>query len=741
MSGAAASPFPLVHTHPSTPFPFWISAMSPTAPLPRLLLLAAVCLAGLGPTVSRAAEGRSAEEKELLAVLRSDAAEADKALACKKLAVHGSGDAVPDLAKLLANDRLASWARIPLEAIPDRACDAALREAVGSLSGRLLVGVINSLGVRRDGEATNLLVKRLSDPDAEVAAAAAAALGSIATPAAAVALRQAVASGPAAGRPAAAEAAVVCAERLAASGKAADAIALYDLVREADVPVQRRVEATRGAILARGQDGLQLLVAQLRSPEKPFFHIGLSTAREAGITGIEAAVAAELATAVPDRAVPLIDVLADRGGVQGVPALVQATGSNDRDVRLAAVRGLGRIGDATALGPLLAVAGDADRDVAETAETALGGLAGEKIDAEIAKRLATAATAKEPAGRQLELLLGLVGKRRSGDVAVVASVLTRQEPAARSAALAALGEVVDLERLGLLVDPVVKPRGDEDRAAALAALRTAAVRMADRDRTAKTLAATMKQVPTDVQVKLLDIVGEVAGPEALVVVTTAARSDDDALRDAGTRLLGTWLTPDAATGLLELATSLPDGKYQARAFRGYLRIARQLVKDDGEQGAMCRAALAAARSADDKKTVLDALKAIPTAESLDLAATAGQDAALRESARAAAAAILLKAGETIPDAWARAETLGLKKARIEIVKATYGAGDAQRDVTEVIRKRVGGLPLIVLAQPSYNAAFGGDPAPGTKKQLVVEYSLDGKAGKASFDEDAAILLE
>jgi len=251
----------------------------------------------------------------------------------------------------------------------------------------------------------------------------------------------------------------------------------------------------------------------------------------------------------------------------------------------------------------------------------------------------------------------------------------------------------------------------------------------------------MKQVPVDVQVKLLDIVGEVSGPEALAVVTTAARGDADALQDAGTRLLGTWLTPDAAPGLLELAKSLPDGKYQARAFRGYLRIARQLVKDDGEQAAMCRAALAAARSVDDKKTVLDALKSIPTAESLDLAAAAGQDAALRESARAAAAAILLKSGETIPDAWSRAEKLGLKKARIEIVKATYGAGDAQRDVTDVIRKRVGGLPLIVLAQPSYNAAFGGDPAPGTKKQLVVEYALDGKAGRKAFEEDAAILLE
>ena len=45
-----------------------------------------------------------------------------------------------DLAALLANPRLASWARIALEAIPGDEASAALREAAGRLDGRLLVG-------------------------------------------------------------------------------------------------------------------------------------------------------------------------------------------------------------------------------------------------------------------------------------------------------------------------------------------------------------------------------------------------------------------------------------------------------------------------------------------------------------------------------------------------------------------------------------------------------------------------
>jgi hypothetical protein len=77
---------------------------------------------------------------------------------------------------------------------------------------------------------------------------------------------------------------------------------------------------------------------------------------------------------------------------------------------------------------------------------------------------------------------------------------------------------------------------------------------------------------------------------------------------------------------------------------------------------------------------------------------------------------------------------------VEIAKATYGAGASQKDVTEVLRKRSGSGQLIVLADPSYNKSFGGDPAPGQRKQLTVKYSIDGKIGEATFNEDAAIQL-
>ena len=173
----------------------------------------------------------------------------DKAIACKKLAIYGSKQAVPELAALLSDEQLASWARIALEAIPDPSADEALRTATKTLKGELLVGVINSIGVRRDAGSVDALVGHLKDADVEVAAAAAVALGHIGTAPAAELLRRSLGETTGKLQSAVAEGCILCAERLMADGRNDNAAAIYEQVRKASLPKQRILEATRGEIL------------------------------------------------------------------------------------------------------------------------------------------------------------------------------------------------------------------------------------------------------------------------------------------------------------------------------------------------------------------------------------------------------------------------------------------------------------------------------------------------------------
>ena len=198
----------------------------------------------------------SDKEQELIAVLSGDAPKSEKALACKSLTIYGSDAAVPELAKLLSDPQLASWARIPLEAIPGPAANEALRDACESLQGNLLIGAINSLGVRRDAGALELLTVQLHSADVRVASAAAAALGQIGNDAASNLLRETLADAQGPLRSSVAEACILCAERRLNDGDFDEAIEIYDEVRSTELPKQRIIEATRGSILARQDAGI-----------------------------------------------------------------------------------------------------------------------------------------------------------------------------------------------------------------------------------------------------------------------------------------------------------------------------------------------------------------------------------------------------------------------------------------------------------------------------------------------------
>jgi hypothetical protein len=60
--------------------------------------------------------------------------------------------------------------------------------------------------------------------------------------------------------------------------------------------------------------------------------------------------------------------------------------------------------------------------------------------------------------------------------------------------------------------------------------------------------------------------------------------------------------------------------------------------------------------------------------------------------------------------------------RLEILEATYGAGDRRRDVTSFVRSQVRANSLQILVS---NGAMGGDPAEGQRKRLRVIYLWQG----------------
>lgn len=648
----------------------------------RRYTLAALCGAGLLLAVAGAgfAQTNSKEimalpQDQLIEILKNPAApQFDKAKACQRLAVSGTKDAIPALVALLPDETMNVYARFGLEGIPDPAVDEALRAATATLKGRALVGVIGSIGQRQDAKAVDALKGLLADGDKQVASAAAGALGRIGTSEAAAVLKDGLARSLAC-KKCVGDGCLACAEGLAAAGNKAEALALYEAVVKSDLPKHQKLAAQAGQFRLRGVEAKDQLLAQLHVEDDYMFNLALAVARRMPGADVTAALVAEMDKLPPARQALLLRALGDRQDRVPLAVVVAASKSAAPVVGEAAVRVLAQIADPSTV-PVLLEAALGEGDAAEAAREGLKTLPGQEADAAIADRLSAA-------GKGRPILIELAGARRvAAAQPIVRKALEDADAEVRLAAIAAMAQFVELADIDLLAGRALGTSADKQ--AAQAALKTACLRMADRDATAAHLAALIKSASADDQSDLLDLLGKVSGPKALEIVVAATRSDDPAMKDNATRVLGDWVNADAGPALLEIAKNDPDRKYQVRALRGYIRIARQLQLADEARLAMFQTALQTASRKDERQLAMDILTRVPTAASLELAVSHLGDRELKNQAADAAVKVSMKLLVSDPKAVAAAmqKVIDAAPGGLHLTRAQELLGQAQSRIKQ-----------------------------------------------------------
>ncbi len=615
--------------------PFQILFRAPTPILAWSFTALSLCIALPGHAQAQDKNSSASEqESALIHVLQSDAPPEEKAVTCKKLAIHGTEKAVPALAPLLADERFASWARIALEAIPGSAPDQALRKAVGELHGRLLVGVINSIGVRRDPKAVGALSRKLNDSDTEVASAAAVSLGKIGGPQSAKALRRALEKAPESVRPAVAEGCVRCAETFLAAGKPGEAVKLYDAVRSAPLPKERILEGLRGAILARGSAGIPLLLAQLHSDDRDFFNIGLRVARELPGTDATAAVAGAFSDAIPERQPLILLALADRADSGAMAVVTVAARHGDKKVRLVAIDALDRAGDPATLSVLLNDATDQDPEISQPSLAALVRLAGGDVDSDLLARFSNSS------GRMRQTLITLAGRRgiQKALPLIVSSVGDPDEDI-RAAAIQALTAIGGENEVAELARALEKSEIPAERAHIESVLVTLSARSGAK--CVPALKSLMESAEPEKRKAALHALAAAGGSDALATIAAATEDKDSSLQDEAVRTLSNW--PNAwpedeavAEPLLHTAKTDTNSAHQLLAFRGYLQflLGDEKLKDADKLVKM-QEILPLLQRPQEKITGIAVLQGIPDPRALELLATLAAEPAVADDACAA----------------------------------------------------------------------------------------------------------
>lgn len=382
---------------------------------------------------------------------------------------------------------------------------------------------------------------------------------------------------------------------------------------------------------APSEDLLNLIADLLGDPDKQMRAIGLQQVRSE--TPGEAATRrfVELLPKLrPAAMAELIDALGERGDAVARPAIVELAQHEDAAVRTAALRALAAVGTAADV-PLLV-----QRTAAESAteqEAARGSLT--RLKGEAVNRALGDAYETATAAIRVQLLEVLAARNAKEALPVVVRAASAPEAAIQLAALDALRTLADEAQTGDLVQLLQAAEAAATRAKAEAALLTLCGRA--REKCVPALAAGLAQADAATRPTLLQALARAGGPAALAAVASCLEDPDPAVRDEAVRMLSLWPNRAVAERLQQIAQR-DNLRHHVLAIRGLVRLA----SPEGEQPAdlqLLGDALRLARRRDEKQLALGVLGRTASLDSLALAVSLLDDAAIVEDAGWTAAAI------------------------------------------------------------------------------------------------------
>ncbi|MGA2498977.1 MAG: HEAT repeat domain-containing protein, partial [Tepidisphaeraceae bacterium] len=563
-------------------------------------------------------------EAKLLAVLEApEATMPAKQYVCQALRVVGSPKCVPAVAKLLTDEKLSHVARQVFLGMNDPAVADALQKALGQTTGNVRIGIINTIGDRRDVQSLAALAMLLAGNDEATSRVVLNAIGKIGGAPAADLLDKTRVADPL--KDAWAHAYLKTAQSLAAADAARSA-KMYQALLDGDYPMPVRAAAFSAVAQAQKDQAVPLVIKTLSSPEALMRRAAAGCILTIPGNAATKAFVAALADLSPEGKAMLLGELSARGDAEGTTDTVnKLVADKDPAVSLAAIKALARLGSATSV-PVLSAVIKEPAPIGSEATRTLVELRADGVGAALVKLSETG----EPTVR--EAVFGVLAQRGQADaLASVRKSIADSDANVRRAALKTLAALGAAEDLPKLVNMLVAAKDDADREVLAQAISGIGGRMADKNARCEPVIAAMSKADAPAKIRLLTVLSTFGGDQSLKAVKAALAGEAEVHKTA-VRALSDW--PDAApiADVLTIAKEDKDKTNQILALRGYIRMVPLAGGRPEQKLASYKQALELATRPDEKKQVLTGLAEIRTVESLKLAEPLLDDAALKREA-------------------------------------------------------------------------------------------------------------
>jgi len=513
-------------------------------------------------------KGIGESEKKILSALQSGATLPAKEYLCKKLSEVGGMASVPALAILLMDPETSDMARFALQRIPHPSAGGVLRTALQHTTGKIRIGIISALGMRKEAEAVSALARLTADPDPLTAAAAVAALGNIADESAMDALAQTPKTASSALRELALDEYLKCARAQAVSGHTKKAMAAYEELSGADMPESIRVAALRGKVEALGGNADALIIETIKGNDPVMQSAAIAVVRRLKDANAIKDISNELANLSSESKVQLIAALADCGEPAALPPVLAAAADSENMVRMAALKALSVLGNASVVVPLAKQAASAQGEEAESARDSLNRLRGEAVDAAILTAMESAETPVK-----IEVIRTAAERKTAGAAALLVKCATDADCGVRTEARKALQSIGDQNVLKDVVALILNAPNEDERKDVVTTAAAIAKRVSEPEqRTAAVIAALGTAPDPEPKAALLLALGQIGDDTGLPTLRESLKDATSVLKNAAIQALSAWPTPVPKDDLLAVAKETPATPEGALAIGGYIRL-------------------------------------------------------------------------------------------------------------------------------------------------------------------------
>jgi HEAT repeat protein len=382
-----------------------------------------------------------------------------------------------------------------------------------------------------------------------------------------------------------------------------------------------------------GDDAAKAVLDLLRSSDPELQTVAITMVRDLpGKKEITEALIKELPNLSTTGQIQLLAALADRGDRTALPAVVNSTKSKEASVRIAALKAIGQLGDASIVTLLAQTAANSKSEEQKAARESLYRLRDLRVDKEILTLISSADTLVKA-----ELIRSIAQRNIEAGVETLLKTAADADTTISIESFKALKVIAKEKDLPALIEQLLTIDRESIRNEAEKTIAAVVVKNENKKRRSElVLAALAKAKDTEDRCSLLRVLGRIGDDSSIPAIQTALKSNDSKEQDSAIRVLSNWLNPMPINDLLTIAQTSKNQIHRILALRGFVRlIALDENRPADEAIRMYQQAMELSENASERKIVLSGLANVKSLAALEMAASYLNDSDLQQEAEAA----------------------------------------------------------------------------------------------------------